>query len=276
MSWTVAAAWMVMSSLASAPPDPSLLVAAEQGEVQAQWQLAMRVAGPLTTTDPNHIGVAIGVGRAGAYRVGLRYQPAASDLLGYMHGTLGLRLMNSRRWTVAADLEHTHVWASRPLYRSGSFELEGHDRRSLTLGVVSAVSPDHRWFGVVDGVEVGGGRLTVRDQVAGRVGSTDLNTAPVGVLKTAAAVGMVGVHLSRTLGRGWDGHARIRVLGAGRSRGGVVPFGHATAEWEISRGLFTSSRYGRGRIGVTGSHATSNRAATYYQNGIGLSLRVEF
>jgi len=277
MSWTLAAVWVVMSSAALATPDPSLLAVPEQGDVRAaQWQLAMRVATPVTTTDPNHIGVAIGVGRAGTYRLGLRYQPAESDLLGFMHGTVGFRLLATDRWTVAADVEHTHVWASRGLYRSGSFQFEGHDRRWLSLGVVSAVASHRRWLGVIEGVEVGAGQLGVRDQVMGRIGSTPLNSEPVAVLKTAAAVGMVGVRMSHPLRWGFDGEARVRILGAGHSRGGVVPFGHATAEWEISRAVFSSSRYGRGRLGVTGSHATSPRAATYYQNGVGLTLKIAF
>jgi len=116
----------------------------------------------------------------------------------------------------------------------------------------------------------------VRDQVMGRIGSTPLNAAPVAVLKTAAAVGMVGVRMSYPLRWGFDSEARVRVLGAGHSRGGVVPFGHATAEWELSRAVFSSNRYGRGRLGVTGSHATSARAATYYQNGVGLTLKIAF
>ncbi len=277
MSWTLAAAWIVMSSVAAARPDPSLLAVPAQGDVlAAQWQLAMRVAGPVTTTDPNHIGVAIGVGRAGTYRLGMRYQPAESDLLGFMQGTVGFRVMESGRWTVAADVEHTHVWASRGLYRSGDFQFEGHDRRWLTLGVVSAMASDRRWLGVISGVEVGAGQLGVRDQVVGRIGSTALNSAPVAVLKTAAVVGMVGVRMSYPLRWGFDSEARVRILGAGHSRGGVVPFSHATAEWEISRAVFTSSRYGRGRLGLTGSHATSTRAATYYQNGVGLTFKIAF
>ena len=277
MSWTLAAAWVVMSSVAAAPPDPSLLAAPAQGDVRAaQWQLAMRVAGPVTTTDPNHIGIAIGVGRAGAYRLGMRYQPAESDLLGFMQGTVGFRVMESGRWTVAADVEHTHVWATRGLYRSGDFQFEAHDRRWLTLGVVSAMASDRRWLGVISGVEVGAGQLGVRDQVVGRIGSTALNSAPVAVLKTTAAVGMVGVRMSYPLRWGFDSEARVRILGAGHSRGGVVPFSHATAEWELSRAVFSSSRYGRGRLGLTGSHATSTRAATYYQHGVGLTFKIAF
>jgi hypothetical protein len=278
MSWTLAAALLMVSGVpsATAPVDPSLLTAPEQEEVGASWQLAMRVTGPLTTTDPQHVGFSFGVGRSGVVRTGLRYQPAETSALGFMHGTAGFRLVSSEHWTVAADVEHSHVWSSRKLYRTGGFQFEGHDRRWVTLGVLSVQMNQRRWFGLVDGFEVGAGRMAIRNMVAGRDGSVELNAEPVLILKSAAPVGMVGITLSRPLFWGLRGQARVRVIGAGNSRGGVVPFAHTVTEWEVSRALFSSSRYGRGELGLVGTHSTTARAATYYQNGVGISMKIAF
>lgn len=279
MSWSLAAAFVVMAGAHVTPlaaGDPSLVAAPPRAEQAAAWQLAMRVAAPMTTTDPQHVGVSLGVGRAGAYRAALRYQPSETDALGFVSGTAGLRLLHNTNWTIAVDAEHARVWSARKLYESGGFQFQGHHRRWMTLGVISAISAERRWLGAIDGFEVGGGRMVIRESVAGQIGGDRLNEEPVLVLKTAAAVGMVGVTLSRPLRWGFEGDARIRLIGAGRSRGGTVPFAHATAEWTISRTLFTSQKYGRGLLGLSGNHATSSKAAVYFQNGLGLSLRIAF
>jgi len=279
MSWTLASALFLLSGVSAVPmttDDPSLIAAPAQGERAAAWHLSMRVSAPATTTDPQHVGVSLGVGRTGAYRAGLRYQPSETDVLGFMSGAVGLRVWSSDTWTIAADAEHARVWSARRLYQSGGFQFQGHDRRWITLGVVSAMASHRRWLGVVDGFEVGGGRMVIRESVAGRVGGDQLNEAPVLVLKTAAAVGMVGVSLSRPLRWGFSGDARLRVIGAGRSRGGVVPFAHATLDWDISRTVFSSRKYGQGRLGLSGNHASSSRAASYYQNGVGVALKIAF
>ena len=279
MSWTLASALFLLSgvpAVAVAPVDPMLITTHAQGEAPAAWHLSMRVSAPATTTDPQHVGVSLGVGRTGAYRGAFRYQPSETDVLGFMSGVLGLRLWSNDKWTIAADAEHARVWAARKLYQSGGFQFQAHDRRWVTLGVVSAMASHRRWLGVIEGVEVGAGRMVIRESVAGRVGSDQLNEAPVLVLKTAAPVGMVGVRLSRRLRWGFSGDAGLRLIGAGRSRGGVVPFAHATLDWEITRAVFTSRKYGQGRLGLTGNHATSPRAASYYQNGVGVALTISF
>jgi len=279
MSWTLASALFLLSGVSAVPmttDDPSLIAAPAQGERAAAWHLSMRVSAPATTTDPQHVGVSLGVGRTGAYRAGFRYQPSETDVLGFMSGAVGLRVWSSDTWTIAADAEHARVWSARRLYQSGGFQFQGHDRRWITLGVVSAMASHRRWLGVVDGFEVGGGRMVIRESVAGRVGGDQLNDAPVLVLKTAAPVGMVGVSLSRPLRWGFSGDARLRVIGAGRSRGGVVPFAHATLDWDITRTVFSSRKYGQGRLGLSGNHASSSRAASYYQNGVGVALKIAF
>jgi hypothetical protein len=50
-----------------------------------------------------------------------------------------------------------------------------------------------------------------------------------------------------------------------------VPFAHATVEWDVTRQLFRGTF-----LGVSGTHATSPRAVTYFQNGIGLVFRAAF
>jgi hypothetical protein len=279
MSWSLAAALFMASGVSATPPvpsDPTLITVPAQGELPAAWHLSMRVTAPMTTTDPQHIGVSLGVGHAGWYRASFRYQPSETELLGFMSGAVGLRLWHSDKWTIAADAEHARVWSGRKLYESGGFQFQGHDRRWTTLGVVSAMASHRRWLRVIDGFEIGGGRMVIRELVAGRVGGEQLNEDPVLVLKTAAAVGVVGVRLSTPVRWGVSADARVRVIGAGRSRGGIVPFAHATVDWEITRTVFTSRRYGRGQVGLTGNHATNRRAATYYQNGLGLALKIAF
>jgi hypothetical protein len=279
MSWSLAAALFLVSAVppaASTPPDPTLIPVNTQGEVPAAWHLSMRVAAPMTTTDPQHVGISLGVGRTGIYRAAFRYQPSETELLGFMSGAAGLRLWKSEKWTIAADAEHARVWSARKLYQSGGFQFQGHDRRWTTLGVVSAMASHRRWLGVIDGFEAGGGRMVIRQSVAGRVGGDQLNDEPVLVLKTAAAVGMVGVSLSKPLAWGFSANGRLRLIGAGRSRGGTVPFAHGTLDWEVTRTVFSSRRYGRGQLGIAGNFATSTRAATYYQNGLGVTLKIAF
>jgi hypothetical protein len=276
MTWTLAAAFLLAGHSAALTADPSLLATPQSETARPAWQLALRVSGPMTTTDPQHVGVSLGVGRAGTYRVGLRYQPAETSPLGFMYGTVGLRLVSTPQWTVAADFEHARVWSARRLYQSGGFQFEGHDRRWSYLGILSAESAQRRWLGVISGIELGGGRMVIRDMVAGRVGSLELNDPPVLVLKTTAPVGVLGIRMSRSLRWQIEGSARVRLIAAGRSRGGVVPFAQGQVEWELARPLFTSSRFGRGYIGVNGNHSTSSRAATYYQNGVGVSLKIAF
>lgn len=276
MSWTLVAALLLASGAPPAADDPALVSAPAQEQGRPAWQLSMRVAAPMTTTDPRHVGPSVGVGRSGKYRAALRYQPSGSDLLGFVHGTFGFRLHASSRWTIAADVEHSRVWSARQLYRSGTFRFEGHDRRWLYLGVISARASHRRWLGVIDGFEAGAGRMVIREQVAGRVDGAPLNDDPILVLKTEAPVGMLGLTLTRTLPLGFAADARVRVIGAGRSRGGVVPFAHATVDWEVLRPIFNSPRFGRGQIGLTGNHSTSPRAATYYQNGVGVALKIAF
>lgn len=269
---------MVSGASAVVPPrvDPSLIAVHTQGELPAAWHLSMRVAAPMTTTDPQHVGFSLGVGRTGIYRAGFRYQPSETEPLGFMSGAVGLRLWRTNNWTIAADAEHARVWSARKLYQSGGFQFQGHDRRWITLGVVSAMASNGRWLGVINGVEIGGGRMVIRESVAGRVGGDRLNDSPVPVLKTAAAVGMVGVSLSKPLPWGFAADARVRLIGAGHSRGGVVPFAHGTIDWAITRTVFSSGRHGRVQLGLTGNHATSTRAATYYQNGLGVTLKIDF
>lgn len=276
MSWWLTTA-LLLSTGAGAPIDPDLLAPQSSVEVERRWQLAMSVLAPLTTTDPNHIGTAFGVGRQGRIRAGARYQPSESDLRGFIHATLGLTLRESASARLAADFEYSHVWASRRLFQTRAFQFEGHDRRQVYLGVVSLQRTDgRRWWGLVDGVEIGAGRMHVRDLVAGRVGGTVLNPDPVAVLKSVAPVGMVGATLSRPLPLGLDGSARLRVFGAGHSRGGVVPFAQASVEWEVVRQVFSSPRYGRGALGLAGTHATHTRSPLYFQNGVGLTLKIAF
>jgi hypothetical protein len=270
--------WLTSLLLIGAPPTDARPAAAQDFVRPApQWQLEMSLAGPMTTTDPNHLGVALGVSRHGLLRAGTRYQPSETSAYGFIQAAMGVRARRTAATELTGDFVYTQVWAARQLFRIRGFQFEGHDRRQLYIGIATLRRIDgRRWWSLVESVEVGGGRLHVRELVAGRADGRALNDDPVSVLKSVAPVGMFGVSLRRPLKFRIEADARIRVYGAGRSRGGVVPFAQATAEWAISRPIFQSPRFGRGTIGLTGMHATHAKSPLYYQNSLGVTLRITY
>jgi hypothetical protein len=240
------------------------------------WQISMRVAAPMTTTDPNHVAVALGVARTGAIRMSADYQPSETTALGGIHASAGIRLLRRTAFDLAFDLNYNQVWADRRLFRGTGWQLEGHDRRRLSLGIASVQLRERRYFGVIEGVELGAGRMYIRRLVSARAGDAPLNPRQEPILISSGPVGIAGVRLSRPLMWGVNGAAHVRVIGAGRSRGGELPFAHVTSEWSLSKPVFESRRLGRGELGLSGNHASSSRAATYFQNGLGLTLRIVF
>ena len=258
------------------PPAKVARAAQASHDLPPLWQLSMNVSGPVTSTDPRHVAMGIGAGRAGRYRAGFKYQPSESDLLGLIHSRVGFRLLRRDSLDVAFDLDVTQVWADRRLFRGTGWQLEGHDRRRLSLGMVSILPRGTRYFGLIDGIELGAGRMYIRRLVSARAGSEPLSPQLDTILISSGPVGMIGLHMARPLFRGFTGDAHVRLIGAGRSRGGEVPFAHLTTEWSVTHQVFTSQKFGRGELGVTGNHATSSRAATYFQNGLGLTFRIAF
>jgi len=245
-------------------------------EPRPLWQISMQVKAPVTTTDPEHVAYGLGVARTGTYRIGGRYQPSETSLRGAVNAFMGVRLLQKPSLDVAFDLEYTQVWADRRLFRGIGWQLEGHDRRRLSLGIVSAQFRKHRYFGAIEGIELGLGRMYIRRLVTARAGATALNSSQEPILVSSGWVGMAGVRLVRPLFWGLTGDARARVIGGGRSRGGEVPFAQLTVDWDIMRPMFQSQKFGHGFVGLTGNHATSSRSASYFQNGIGLAFRVAF
>lgn len=277
MNWTLAALLSIVSGLPATSESGQGVVPAQASSARhAAWRVTTTVAGPMTTTDPQHLGVSLEVARTGTVRGRARYQPAPSSPLGFVQAALGYRLVSSDRWTLAADVEHAQVWSTRVLFRTPGFQFERHEQRWLNLGVMSATPNDRRWLGLIDGVEIGAGRMYIRDMAAGRDASVDLNEEPILILKSAASVGMAGVSLSRSLLFGFDGQVHLRVIGGGRSRGGEVPFAHLTAEWDVTRRVFESKKFGRATVGLTGTNSSSPRAVTYFQNGLGVAFRLAF
>src|SRR5688572_12820190 len=277
MTWSLAALLSIVSGLPTTGEAGQGVVPARAPSARhAAWQVTMSVAGPMTTTDPQHVGVSFDVARSGTARGRLRYQPAPTNPLGFVQAALGYRLVSSDRWTLAAGVEHAQVWSTRVLFRTPGFQFERHEQRWLNLGVMSATAPDRRWLGLIDSVEIGAGRMFIRDMAAGRDASAELNEEPVLILKSAATVGMLGVSLSRPLLFGFGGQVHLRVIGGGRSRGGEVPFAHLTADWDVTRRVFESKKFGRATFGLTGTNASSPRAVTYFQNGLGLRFRLAF
>lgn len=240
------------------------------------WQIGMRVSNPMTSTDPQHVAAGLEIRRAGRYRTGLRYQPSETDPLGLIHASMGFRLLRRTTVDVAFDLDFTQVWADRRLFRGTGWQLEGHDRRRLSLGTMTIQSRQGRYLGIIEGIELGAGRMYIRRLVSAREGSALLSPQPDPILVSSGPVGVIGLRLARPLFWGFRGNAHVRVIGAGRSRGGEVPFAHVTSEWEITRQLFRSGKLGRGFLGVTGNHASSARAASYFQNGLGLTFRIAY
>lgn len=258
------------------PPAKVAKAAQASHDLPPVWQLSMTVSGPVTSTDPQHVAVGIGAGRSGRYRAGFRYQPSGSDLLGLIHSRLGFRLLRRDSLEVAVDLDVTQVWADRRLFRGVGWQLDGHDRRRISLGTVSILPRGHRYFGLIDGIELGAGRMYIRRLVSARVGSVALSPRQDPILISSGPVGVIGLHMARPLLLGLTGGAHLRLIAAGRSRGGEVPFAHLTTEWSVTHKVFASRKFGRGELGVTGTHATSSSAATYFQNGLGLTLRIAF
>jgi hypothetical protein len=262
---------LVVSGLPMAgETEPGVVPAPAPIERHATWQVGVSAASPMTTTDPQHVGVSLDVARLGTSRVGLQYQPSKTGPLGFVQATLGLRLLSSDRLTVAADFETSQVWATRVLFQTPGFQFERHERRWLNLGVLSFKAHDRRWLGLIDGIELGAGRMFIRDMAAGRDLTKDRGEEPVLILKSAATVGMLGLNLSRPLFLGLGGQVHVRVIGGGRSKGGEVPFAHVTAEWEVSK------TFGPATLGLTGIHASNARAVTYFQNGVGVVFRAAF
>lgn len=279
-TWALTALAAVAGVTPAAAPvvddPPAAKVAQASHDLPPIWQISMNVSGPVTSTDPQHVAVGIGAGRSGRYRAGFRYQPAENDLLGLIHSRLGFRLLRRDSLDVAFDLDFTQVWADRRLFRGTGWELEGHDRRRLSLGIVSILPRERRYLGLIAGIELGAGRMYIRRLVSARVGSESLNSRQEPILISSGPVGMIGLRMTRPLFWGFTGDAHVRVIGAGRSRGGEVPFAHLTTEWGVTRRVFASQRFGRGEFGVTGNHASSARATTYFQNGLGLTFRIAF
>ena len=144
------------------------------------------------------------------------------------------------------------------------------------MGTASIQWRDSHWLGLVNGLEVGTGRMHVWRLVSARAGAASLSESPDLILESSAPIGMLGLGMGRSLFWGIEGQARVRVIGAGRSKGGEVPFAHLTADWDVTRQLFRSKKLGRASLGLTGTHATSSRAVTYFQNGVGLVFRAAF
>jgi hypothetical protein len=276
MTFRVAIASVTLVSSICVPPAFADDPPQARGDRVAAWQMSVRALTPVTTTDPQHIGVGVGVARTGTYRAAIHFQPSERGGLGMIHGALGLRVFNRATWQLALDLEHTQVRASRRLFVGTGWQLNGHDRQQVSLVTGTVRLQEKRVWGLIRGVEAGAGRMQVWRLVSARAGSNMLNSSPDPILESGAPVGMFGVLAERSLMWGFAAEARVRVIGAGNSPGGEVPFAHLIAQWDLTRRIRGSAGSRRIEVGLSGSHATSPRAVSYYQNGLGLTLRVAF
>ncbi len=265
---TLVSAVCVSPAFADDPPQA-------RGDRAPSWQLFVRALTPMTTTDPQHIGVGVGVARTGPFRGVLYFQPSERGGLGMVHGALGRRVFDRATWRLSLGIEHTQVRPNRRLFVGIGWQLVGNDRQQVSLLAGSVRWQEKRVWGLIRGVEVGGGRMQVWRLVSAQAGSDLLNASPDPILESAAPVGMAGVLAERSLLWGFLAEARVRVIAAGHSPGGEVPFAHLTAHWDVTRRIIGSARSGA-EIGLSGSHATSPRAVSYFQNGLGLTLRVVF
>jgi hypothetical protein len=285
MAWTLTfAALALVSGLSQSPhhPDDPKLAPGSTSETQPEsvhppaWLAALRLTGPVTTTDPQHVAVAVGLAHQGEYRASVQYQPTSSGRIGLIAASLGVRVMQRDTWDLAFDLEHSQARPVRRLFHGAGWELDGHERHQLSIGTASVRWQQRRFFGLVTGTEVGAGRMHIWRYVSAQAGGSRLSPSPDPILESSAIVGLVGVRAAHRLFSGLDAQVRLRVIGAGRSRGGEVPFAHLTAEWDLARQVFRSHKFGRAFLGLTGNHATSSRAVSYFQNGLGLSFRLAF
>lgn len=280
MTWTlILSALTVVAALNQHPPlaeDSSREPVAQSETRPPAWVVSMRAVGPITTTVPQHIAPGVGLAHNGAYRASVEYQPSKAGRLGMIRASLGLRALRRETWQVAIDVEHTQARPVRRLFQGSGWELQGHERHQLSLGAASIRWRERQVFGLVSGVEAGYGRMHIWRLVSARAGSDELSHSPDPVLESSAPVGMLGVSAARRLFFGLDAHARVRLIAAGRSRGGEVPFAHIATEWDVTREVFRSTTFGRGSFGLTGNHASSTRAASYFQNGLGFTFRVAF
>jgi hypothetical protein len=238
--------------------------------------LSIRALGPVATTDSQDAAVGVGVAHTGSYRAAVEYQPAAGHRVGFVHASLGLRVLARETWELALDLEHAQARPVRRAFRGTGWALDFHERHQLSIGMASLTWREPRLFGLVSAIEVGTGRMHVWRLVSARAGADSLSQSPDPVLESSAPVGIVGLTIGRPLFWGFDARAHVRAIGAGRSPGGEVPFAHATVEWDLARQLFQSKKFGRATLGLTGTHATTPRAVTYFQHGLGVALRVAF
>ena len=284
MTWILPlAAFALVSGLSQNPPlaegaaPPSAPATPAQSEVPPPaWSLSLRALGPATTTDPRHVALGIGLAHTGTYRAAVQYQPTASGRLGFIHGALGMRVLSREAWQVALDVEHTQARPVRRGFSGAGWELDFHERHQLSIGTASLTWRESKFFGLVGGLEAGAGRMHVWRLVSARAGAARLSLSPDPILESSASVGMLGVRAGRSVFWGLEAQTHLRVIGAGRSRGGEVPFAHATVEWDVTRQVFHSKRFGRAFLGLSGTHTTSPRAATYFQNGVGVAFRTSF
>lgn len=281
MTWTLTlAALSLVSGLSQHPPlteGPPPSTPAVQAEVRPpSWVISVRAVAPATPTDPQHVAATLGFEHLGKYRMAVQYQPTESGRLGMVRAAFGMRVLSRDAWQVAIDLEHAQARPTRRLFQGSGWELKGHERHQLSIGTASLNFSERRLFGLVSGVEAGYGRMQIWRLVSARAGSGALSDSPDPVLESWAPVGVLGISAARQLVFGLEGRARFRLIGAGHSRGGEVPFAHLATEWDVTRQVFQSRAFGRGSLGLVGNHATSTRAVSYFQNGVGLTFRLAF
>lgn len=280
MTWTLTlAALTLVSGLSQDPPlaeDPPPVVASQADVHPPGWLFSIRAVAPVTTTDPQHVAAGVGLEHTGKYRMAFEYQPSEAGRLGMIHAALGARILTRDTWQLAVDLEHSQARPTRRLFQGSGWELQGHERHQLSMGTVSVNWRQRRIAGLISGVEAGYGRMQIWRFVSARASNSLLNNSPDPILESWAPVGVLGVSATRGLFWGFEGRARLRLIGAGRSRGGEVPFAHLTTEWDVTRQVFQSKTFGRGSLGFVGNHATSTRAVSYFQNGVGLTFRLAF
>ncbi|HUR21245.1 MAG TPA: hypothetical protein VMZ90_10580 [Vicinamibacterales bacterium] len=285
MTFTLTLAFALISGLsqhpplADAPTAPAAVAASPAPQSDARppkWVISVRALAPATSTDPQKSRVVVGVAHAGAYRASLQYQDAQEHGVGFVQASLGVRVLARQTWELALDAEHAQARPVRRAFSGNGWELDFHERHQLSIGTASLTWREPKLFGLITALELGGGRMHVWRLVSARAGADSLSPSPDPILESSAPVGILGLTVERGLVWGFTARAHARAIGAGRSPGGEVPFAHATVDWEVTRQLFHSKKFGRAFAGLTGNHSTSPRAVTYFQNGLGFGFRLAF
>src|SRR5688500_11320606 len=179
------AAFALISGLSQNPPlaEAAAPAAAPAPALQPDveppgWLISVRALAPATATDPQHLALGVGLSHGGAYRAAVQYQPTENGRVAFIPASLGVRVPARGAGPVALDLDHAQARPVRRGFRGSGWELDFHERHQISMGTASIRWRDSQWLGLVNGLEVGTGRMHVWRLVSARAGAASLSESP--------------------------------------------------------------------------------------------------